>query len=167
MSFRKIQQGFKSAILVMMVVAFSLVIGGCDANQVYNEHFETGEGFEWKKSDSKTFNVNIEDASVPYNVIITFRYATGYAKNTAPVLLVHATPDGETSENEYELKIRDTNGDYIGEPGYDIWDSDHLVMANISLPAGINVFTLSHNNKAATLMPVLDVGLKVVKVQAQ
>jgi len=148
-----------------ILIVFAIGIMGCNPNRIYNEHFETGESFQWFKKDKKTFNVNIEDATQKYNVYITFRYATGFAKNEAPVTLSQKTPSGESTTNDYALKIRDDKGDYIGEPGYDIWDSEHMILAEVSLEAGTHEFILEHNNGEGTLFPVLDVGLIVEKVE--
>ena len=151
--------------LSVLFFVFAIGIMGCNPNRIYNEHFETGEGLQWLKADKKTFNVNIEDASKKYNVYITFRYATGFAKTDAPVTLSQKTPSGELTSNNYALKIRDDKGDYIGEPGYDIWDSEHMILAEVNLEAGTHQFVLEHNNGEGTLFPVLDVGLIVEKVE--
>lgn len=147
--------------LLIGLIGFLLV--GCNPNEVYNEHFETGEGLQWKKEDSKNFSVDIKEAG-EYNVYVTFRYATGYAKDIAPVQLVHLPPNGEENVAPYDLKIRDDKGDYLGEPGYDIWDSKHLVQEATQLAAGTHNFTLATNNGDKHLFPVMDVGLIVEKV---
>jgi gliding motility-associated lipoprotein GldH len=151
--------------LGVILIVFAAGIMGCNPNQIYNEHFETGEGFQWFKKDKKVFNVNIEDATQKYNVYLTFRYATGFAKREAPVTLSQKTPGGATTTNDYALKIRDDKGDYLGEPGGDIWDSEHQILKGISLEAGTHEFILEHNNGEGTLFPVLDVGLIVEKVE--
>lgn len=152
-------------ILSAMLFVFAIGIMGCNPNRIYNEHFETGESFQWFKKDKKTFAVNVENAAFKYNVYITFRYATGFAKNKAPVTLSLKTPSGEVISNDYDLNIRDDKGDYIGEPGYDIWDSEHLILSETTLESGMNEFLLEHNNGEGTLFPVLDVGLIVEKVE--
>ena len=106
-----------------------------------------------------------DKSSQKYNVYITFRYATGFAKTDAPVSLSQKTPSGELYTNDYALRIRDDKGDYIGEPGYDIWDSEHMILAEVKLEAGTHQFVLEHNNGNGTLFPVLDVGLIVEKLE--
>ncbi len=148
------------------IFSCSIIMIGCNSNEIYNEHTETGEGFEWKASDKKTFEVAVEDPSVKYNVYVTFRYATGFAKSLAPVKLSHTNPSGETTANEVKLKIRDENGDYLGEPGYDIWDSKHLIEAETQLEKGKHNYVLQTDNGPNNLFPVLDVGIIVEKVAA-
>ncbi len=163
----KVQLELKTRIrtIILIGVVCSITIIGCNPNEIYSEHFETGAGLEWTKDDSKTFDVVIENADLKYNVYITFRYATGYASNVAPVLLSQTEPDGETESNEYQLRIKDDKGDYIGEPGYDIWDSKHPVAMNVSLQKGKHTFKLEHNADVKALMPVMDVGLIVENVE--
>lgn len=95
--------------------------------RVYVEHKKLSPDVEWLKEDSKEFKVPIEDASQPYKMSLSFRYANGYQFQIAKVKMTEISPSGKEQTYNYTLKIREDNGEYIGDAGYDIWDSEHLV----------------------------------------
>lgn len=112
--------------LITLVITTSLI--ACQPEgRVYNEHKELSPEVEWLQKDVKVFEVPITDNNLLYDISISFRYATGYQHQTANIKITEVTPSGKESSKEYELKVREANGDYIGEAGYDIWDSEHLI----------------------------------------
>ena len=98
--------------------------------RVYIEHQELSPDLEWLKKDVREFKVPIEEINSTYNFSLAFRYATGYQYQHAMVKVTETSPGGAVTVKEYELKVREKNGDYIGEAGFDIWDSEHLVETN-------------------------------------
>ncbi|UTW62131.1 hypothetical protein KFE98_19305 [bacterium SCSIO 12741] len=156
----------KPFVYLMLMLTVTLV--GCDSNKVYEEHQELSDNVEWKREDSRTFKVKIEDTSVPYNLSISFRYANGFAYRTLKLKSIETGPSGTTTEAEYDLLLVDEKGDYIGEPGYDIWDSDHLVVRNRRFDEpGIYTFTLEHAAEEEVVNLAMEVGMIVKKVPAQ
>ncbi len=119
---------------------------------------------EWLKSDTKTFTVNIEDNSVSYNLQSTFRYITGYPFESALVKLTITSPSGSEKTTEHEFKLRDENGDYVGTPGLDIWDSEHTLFTSYKFEeTGTYEFTFEHNMPVEPFTHVLDIGLIIDK----
>ena len=116
-------------LLTILAVTASLL--ACQSeNRIYIEHQELSPEIQWLKKDVREFKVPIEDNSIAYNMSLSFRYASGYQYQTANVKVTETSPSGKEIVKEYELKVRESNGDYIGEAGYDIWDSEHLVEPN-------------------------------------
>ncbi len=111
-----------------LILVMSMGLMACQPeNRVYTEHQELSPDVEWLKKDVREFQVPIQDMSIAYNLSLSFRYANGYQFQSANVKVTETSPSGEMNVNEYELKVRDDNGEYIGDAGYDIWDSEHLV----------------------------------------
>lgn len=95
--------------------------------RVYVEHKKLSPEVEWLKEDQKEFQIPIEDKNKTYKMSVSFRYANGYQFQTAKLKVTEISPSGKEQTYDYSLKVREDNGDYIGDPGYDIWDSEHLV----------------------------------------
>src|SRR5690554_1707581 len=115
-----------------LLTAVALIMGLIACNpegRVFVEHKELSPQVEWLKKDKREFKVPIEDNSAAYNMSLSFRYANGYQYQVAKVKVTQTSPSGKEEVNEYDLKVRKDNGDYIGEAGYDIWDSEHLIEA--------------------------------------
>ena len=95
--------------------------------QIYMKHQELSPKIEWLRKDTREFKVPIEDNSFTYEMSLSFRYVHGYQFQVAKVKVTETSPSGKETVKEYNLIVREDNGDYIGETGYDIWDSEHLV----------------------------------------
>lgn len=146
-------------ILITVTVAMSLM--ACEPEgRIYNEHKELSPEVEWLKKDVREFKVPITDNSQPYKMSLSFRYATGYPYQTANVKVTEISPSGKESIKEYELKVREANGDYIGEPGFDIWDSEHLVEPHKTFEeTGTYTYVMEQNTPVDPLNFAMEIGL--------
>lgn len=145
--------------LILMLVAPVMFMACHPEGRVYVEHQELSPQVEWLKKDIKTFKVPIENAGT-YDMSVAFRYANGYQYRMALVKVTEISPSGEEAVYEYELKVRDEKGDYIGEPGYDIWDSEHLVESEKSFSeTGTYTYHIEHNMPTDPLNFAMEIGL--------
>lgn len=116
----------------MKKIAYTFLIGlifmSCNSNtRIYSEHKELSPQMEWKKEDVRSFNLSIDNTENIYDLSLSFRYMEGFPSKSMNVKVTEVSPDGKETSKEYELKVRDENGEYIGEPALDIWDSEHLI----------------------------------------
>ncbi|PKP47186.1 MAG: hypothetical protein CVT95_05955 [Bacteroidetes bacterium HGW-Bacteroidetes-12] len=80
--------------------------------------------------------------------------------------ITETSPSGKESVNEYELKIRDEKGNYLGDPGYDIIDSEHLVEPNKKYEeTGTYTYVIEHIMPNDPLNFAMEVGIIVDKVK--
>ena len=145
---------------------FAIVIlaAACIACQpegrVYVGHQKLSPDVEWLLKDAREFKVPVTDNNLLYNLSLSFRYATGYQFQFARVKVTETSPSGKASVKEYELKVREDNGEYIGDPGYDIWDSEHLVERNKKYEEkGIYTYLIEHNMPNDPLNFAMEIGL--------
>ena len=143
------------------IVAITTSLLACQPkNRVYTEHQELSPDIEWLKKDVREFKVPIEDNSIAYNMSLSFRYANGYQYKTANVKVTETSPSGKETVKEYELKVRENNGDYIGEAGYDIWDSEHLIEPNKKYEeTGIYTYSIEQNTPVDPLNYAMEIGV--------
>ncbi len=133
--------------------------------RIYEKHKELSPNVEWKKSDKIVFDVNIEDANTVYNQSIAFRYAYGFPYDLLKVKVTRKSPSGDVAEAVYDLLVRDEKGEYIGEAGYDIWDSEHLVETSIKFPEKGNYeFTIEPQMPDDPVPYAMEIGLVLDKV---
>jgi len=146
------------------LLAILILVAGLIAchpeGRVYVKHQELSPQVEWLKKDSREFKVPIDDNSILYNLSISFRYATGYQFQVARVKVTETSPSGKESVKEYELKVRDDTGEYIGDPGYSIWDSEHLVEENKKYEeTGTYTYLIEQNMPDDPLNFAMEIGL--------
>lgn len=160
---------FKQIVMRKLVTILILALGllACQPEgQIYNEHKELSPGLEWLKKDVREFKVPIDDNSVSYNVSLSFRYLSSFQPHVVKVKVTEIDPDGNEIVEEYDLKVRDEGGDYIGEFAYEIWDSKHLIVPgkNYSKP-GLYTYLVEHNMDTAPLKNAMEIGMIVEKVK--
>lgn len=134
--------------------------------RVYTDHKELSPDIEWKKEDVRSFEVPINDNSVAYDLSLSFRFANGYQYEIAKVKVTEVSPGGATSEKEYDLIVRDENGEFIGEAGYDIWDSEHLIEPNKKFEeTGTYSYTIEHMMPKDPLYFAMEIGVVLDKAK--
>lgn len=146
---------------LILILAVTTSLLGCQSeNRVYNEHQELSPELEWLKKDVKEFNVPIEDISIAYIMSLSFRYAEGYQYQTAKVKVTETSPSGKVTIKSYALKVREANGDYIGEAGMDIWDSEHVIEPYIKYKkTGTYTYTIEQNTAVNPLNYAMEIGV--------
>ena len=152
-------------LLTVLAIATSLI--ACQPeDRIFVEHQDLSPEVEWLKKDVRTFKVPVADNNQAYNMSLSFRYANGYQYETANVKVTETSPSGKEVVNEYDLKVRETNGDYIGEPGFDIWDSEHLVEANKKFEeTGTYTYVIEQNTPVDPLNFAMEIGVILDKVK--
>lgn len=152
-------------LLTAFVLATTLI--ACQSeDRIYSENQELSPDFEWLKEDTRTFKVPIEDKSLSYDMRLSFRFAEGFPFQIAQVKVTETSPSGKKTVSEYDLKVRKANGEYIGDPGYDIWDSEHLVEANKKYEeTGTYTYLIEQNTPADPLNYAMEIGLILDKAK--
>jgi gliding motility-associated lipoprotein GldH len=146
-------------------LSFVFLIHSCTPeNRLYSERQELSPNLEWVGSDVKTFKFSTKEADLNYTVNFELRFVTGYPFKTLNVLADIISPSGEVIQKEYTLKIKDDEGNYIGEAGMDLWDSKHLVDTQLNLQEiGEYTIKLTHNMAMDPLPYVMELGVIIDK----
>ncbi len=149
------------------VLTLSFALFSCQPEgRVYSDHKELSPELEWLQKDKREFKVPIEDAGINYDLSLSFRYATGFPYKTLNVKVTEISPSGSEEVKEYELQIRNDQGDYIGDPGLDIWDSEHLVHEGISYEEkGTYTYVIEHLMKQDPVNFAMDIGVILDKAK--
>lgn len=134
--------------------------------RIYVKHQDLSPNIEWLKEDKKEFKVPIENNTAPYDLSLSFRFANGYQFDVAKVKVTEISPSGKQSEQEYELLIRDEKGEYIGKPGYDIWDSEHKVEPNKTYAEqGTYTYIIEHIMPTDPLHYAMEIGVIIDEIK--
>lgn len=151
---------------ILIFIAGCCIAGCRPEGRVYAEHKELSPNIEWQKEDVREFQVPIENTDQPYNLSLSFRFANGYQFEVVNVEVTEISPGGEETVKDFELKIRNENGEYIGEAGYDIWDSEHLIEKNkqYSEP-GTYTYRIAHKMPQDPLNFAMEIGVVLDEVK--
>jgi gliding motility-associated lipoprotein GldH len=142
------------------------ILSCSNENEILNDFQDLSAELEWKKSDVKIFEVESTSKSDFYKITVPFRYIEGFPYQYAKIRITEISPSGEETRKDYELKVREDSGDYIGDPGMDIWDSEHVIEDQfIFREVGRHTFKIEHNMPNDPLLNVLGIGLIIEKLK--
>lgn len=153
----------------MKKIFFAVIIGisliGCSSNdRVFSENQELSPKVEWLKSDVKTFKIPIENIDETYKMSLAFRYTEGFEFKVLKVKVTEISPSKKETVKEYDLTVIDNKGEYIGEPGLSMFDSEHLVEANKKYSEkGIYSYKIEHSMPTDVVNLAMEIGVIVDK----
>ena len=151
---------------LLLITVIASIIACQPEGRVYVEHSELSPDLEWLKKDAREFKVPVEDNSIAYNMSLSFRYAYGYQFKVVKVIVTETSPSGKQIVNNFDLHVRDEKGAYIGEPGYDIWDSEHIVEVDKKFKeTGIYTYVIEHNMPVDPVNFAMEIGVILDKVE--
>lgn len=147
------------------IVAFLFILFGCSSIPVYEKVY-VFENNKWDQSVKPQFNVNIVDTSKLYDFTITLRTTTDYMYSNLWIYLNSKTPDKQQSREPFEIKITDTNGEWIGKKTGSIVEHT-IYFTKRKLPIkGKYIFTIEQGITESIIDQVLDVGMVVTESKA-
>lgn len=152
--------------LLAALVVGILLVSCTPEGQIFSENQELSPELTWKKKDTRKFEVAVDDNSPNYDVTLAFRYADGFPQQVMKVKVTETSPSGKKAEFKYDLKVRQDNGDYIGEGSLDIWDSEHVVEKGKKYEeTGTYTYVIEHDMPRDPVQLVMEIGMIIAKAK--
>jgi gliding motility-associated lipoprotein GldH len=141
-----------------------LGVSSCGNDVYFEQNQELSPKLQWQKFDKKTFNVKVDDLASKFQMKLNFRYIEGFSHKTFKVKVTEISPSRVKTVNSYELEIISPDGEYIGEPALDIWDSQHEIGAPISFKEkGNYAYVLEYEGETSALAFAMEIGIVLEK----
>jgi gliding motility-associated lipoprotein GldH len=109
----------KSKIAACLLILVLLV--SCKPGTMYEKHTKI-DNYSWNRFHLVQFQVPVKNISGSYDFILALRYMTGIPFRELVVTVTIDAPSGEVRSNDYRIKIRDQDGNLLGEGLGDIYD---------------------------------------------
>lgn len=156
----------KHSLLLAGCFALILAAQGCkDAGTVIDTSTEI-DNHNWSYSNRIKYDVNIDDASVPYNLYLNLRVGGGYRYSNIYALFYQTSPDKKLSKLRYEFTLANPDGEWLGSGSGNLYSYQMPLRTAYKFPApGVYHFELEQNMRDNPLHEVSDVGLKVEKAR--
>ena len=151
----------KRSIFYLLLI---LGVSSCGNDVYFEQNQELSPKLQWQKSDKKTFNVRVDDLASKFQMKLNFRYVEGFAHKTFKVKVTEISPSKVITVNSYELEIISPDGEYIGEPALDIWDSQHEIGAPVAFKEkGNYTYILEYEGETNALAFAMEIGIVIEK----
>jgi gliding motility-associated lipoprotein GldH len=112
---------------LLFLLAILLFAGCKNKDVIFEEHKELSADYEWKKADTRTFSIDIKDNSKPLELAVAFRCATGYMYDKVFMRITEISPANTKHMYDVEIPVRNADGEFFGEKGFDIIDIEYVV----------------------------------------
>jgi gliding motility-associated lipoprotein GldH len=151
---------------LLPLVIIALSVNSCsDPNAVIDKNTEI-ENHNWSYTNQVKFDVNIDNANIPYTLFLNLRVTSDYRYSNIFVLIHQTGPDGKTSSSRYEFKLANTDGEWLGDGSGNLYSYQMPYLSGTIFPKpGVYHFSIEQNMRDNPLHEVSDVGLRVEKAK--
>lgn len=129
------------------------------------EQIESVDDYSWNVNDRKSFEFEIKDTLISYDVFFHLRTTSNYPFNNIFVLMLVTSPSGKTKKERYEFPLADASGKWYGKGLGDLYDF-MLLNPNLSRlkfhEAGKYRFEVIQNMRSENLDAIVSIGLSVL-----
>jgi gliding motility-associated lipoprotein GldH len=114
----------------------------------------------WKQDNVVTNEIEITDTEASYQVGLGLRYLRYLSQKNVKVSLETISPSGKTSTENYEINLKDENGDDIGEVMAELVDIEQVVIKDKKFEEkGKYIFKITQMTGELELEGIVEVGL--------
>lgn len=146
-----------------LLFALLSTVVGCNT-AVFDKGYDFADS-RWQKSDPKTFEFTIDDASKTYDVIFTVSHIYGYQFDNVPLSFEWTKPDGTVQAIPFNLILKDKSGKELGDCSGDYCDLDTVILPQQQLAKGKHKIVASHQFSNDYLPNIFQIGLEVLQVK--
>ncbi len=147
----------KSSVFFLLL----LVMFSC-GNDISLKQIRTFSSDEWERNDPLSFDFEIENTQVAYEILIDVQHTKAYMDDELLLGLGIAGPNGEKRNLDLNLTIRNRDGSFRAEKKGDVWSIcipiRHQYYFNVK---GIYTFTLENLMSSAALEGISSVGVVI------
>jgi gliding motility-associated lipoprotein GldH len=137
----------------------------CNHDKVF-EKYEKMSDNKWVKTQSLAFEVPIEDTLSAYDIFLTVRHADYYPYANILITINQITPSSEERYKNFDLRLRNTDGSFIGDGSGDIWDTKILVYKKMSFNnKGTYKFVVENHMPYVETEGIMEIGFVVEKTK--
>lgn len=149
--------------IVFLLILLAVSALSCTKNKIFEKYVDI-ENNRWKNSEAISFDVDIKDANIPYDVIVCVRHSTYYAFANLNLIVSMTTPQGENRVKPLTIFVRSSDGKFLGDGAGDLWDISAPAYEKLTFNSpGIYKFDITNTMPMYELPNILDVGLIVKK----
>lgn len=100
---------------VLATLYICCMIPGCK-NDNTRELYHFFQNNSWNRYNKLSFELPVGDPGEPADVIFFGNFTPEYSYNTLDFNMILKTPSGEERINEYQMKVKNTDGTFLGKP---------------------------------------------------
>lgn len=105
---------------MLFILLSTILIWSCN-EPVYKSYQEL-PGNRWNKNDVRIFTMEVTDDVTPYQLNLEVQHANSILVPSIKMAVQISSLSGQSETHEFEVMLKDANGDFKGDGAGDIWD---------------------------------------------
>lgn len=154
---------FRFTYSVLITLLLAICFSSCEQTRVFDKNVSLDKK-GWYYGEAKSFDVEILDTTMAYNLYINVRHTDEYPYNNLWLKLTTTMPDGSVQENKLNVQLSELTGEWTGNCIDGICYNSVLIQHNFALKQkGKYTFTLEQDMRLNPIPYLMDIGIKVEK----
>ena len=142
----------------LLILFFATACG--HRNVFLQYHSIPSEG--WHKDSIQTFDIEIDNADLFYNVYINVRHGPNYPFQNLWLFISETAPDGTFAKDTIELFLADHRGRWLGSGSGERREMPVRIKQDFKFPeTGIFRFEIRHGMRTEILQGITEIGMQV------
>lgn len=140
-----------------------LLLNACDRARVFEQN-EVIKNHLWYWDDIKTFEADITDTSLTYNIYVNVRHSFQFEWRNLWITIETTLPDSTSFNKRVNLLLSEADGRWMGDCLGDNCDMQNLIQRNAYFPqSGKYIFRLKQDMRANPLNHIKSIGIRIEK----
>lgn len=153
----------KSSLPFVLLAVVTVILSSCDKTRILEKN-EDIKNHSWAYADVKTFEAQIADTSLTYNIYINMRHSFTFEWRNAWVDIETVFPDGKKFHKRVNLPLSQPDGQWFGDCLGDNCDIRVPIQSNAYFPQpGKYIFKLKQDMRVNPLQNVKSIGMRIEK----
>jgi len=101
----------RKTMLLLAVVGF--LAAACDTNKPISQTHKFKNGV-WERFEFLNFELPVENSKAPFDISVDLRFTSEFPAESLYINVVMTTPSGEERIKDYNLTLKDRDGNFLG-----------------------------------------------------
>lgn len=155
----------KIQILFALFISCGFILSSCDKNRVFEKNTDI-DNYQWGYLDTISFEFEIQNSSVGYNVFSNVRHTFYYNWSNIWLNWELISPDSSFVKDVTNIPLAKPSGDWFGSCSGDICNYQYPIIENFIFPdTGKYQFNVVQEMRENPLPNIMSIGLRIEKIE--
>ncbi len=149
----------------LISLVFSVIFASCSQPPVFSE-YKSVDVKGWNKDSSCVFDVNIENASILYDIFVNVRNVGEYPHQNLWLFIQKMAPDSTITKDTINFFLADNRGKWLGSGIGSVYEMPVLYQQKLKFPSlGKYHYEIFQGMRDTLLLGISDIGLRIEKAE--
>ncbi len=149
----------------LIILLISIVLASCTQSAIFSE-YKNVDVKGWNKDSSCVFDVNIENATILYDVFVNVRNVGEYPHQNLWLFIQKMAPDSTITNDTINFFLADNRGKWLGSGIGSVYEMPVLYQQKLRFSStGKYRYEIFQGMRDSLLVGIKDIGLRIEKAK--